>query len=141
MTCFIINSRDGKMAKRRKTLKIRIPHYTNPKYKWRREIHEAVDLARKKNNVSYTNSDRLELNIRLYLSEKEMLIHDIDNRLKDILDALQGRAGGTKSIPTMSPIIPNDNQIYRVKIEKSPTPYQSLGLGHLTIRKLHKSTR
>jgi hypothetical protein len=34
--------------------------------------------------------------------------------LKDILDALQGRAGGSKKIRRLAPLIPNDSQIYRV---------------------------
>lgn len=62
-------------------------------------------------------------------------MHDIDNRLKDIMDALQGRAGGPKSRKALTPIITNHNQIYRVIIEKSAPPKQSHGLGHLTIRK------
>jgi Holliday junction resolvase RusA-like endonuclease len=59
--------------------------------------------------------------------------HDVDNRLKDIMDALQGRAGGSKKIKRWFPIIPNDKQIYRVTIEKALPPKQSKGLGHLMI--------
>jgi hypothetical protein len=62
-------------------------------------------------------------------------MHDVDNRLKDILDALQGRAGGPKKKRTLEPIIPNDRQIYRVIMEKGLPPRQSKGFGHLTIRK------
>ena len=62
-------------------------------------------------------------------------MHDVDNRLKDIMDALQGRAGGPKNRKPLIPTITNDNQIYRVIIEKLAPPKQSHGLGHLTIRK------
>lgn len=123
------------MAKHPSTLKVRIPSYRTPRNQWRKEIHESVDKIRIKNRVNYTSSDKLEVIIRLYLGEKEILVHDSDNRLEDILDALQGSAGGTKSKPTMPPLIPNHNQIYGVKIVKRTPPNQSLGLGHLTIRK------
>ena len=63
--------------------------------------------------------------------------HDVDNKLKDIMDALQGRAGGSKKIRRSPPIIPNDKQIYRVTIEKALPPKQSKGLGHLVITR-HK---
>jgi hypothetical protein len=72
------------------------------------------------------------------MNESELSFHDVDNRLKDILDALQGRAGGSKKVRTLVPIIPNDNQIYRVMIEKAPPPWQSKGFGHLTLRKYRR---
>jgi len=48
---------------------------------------------------------------------------------------LQGRAGGSKKIRTLSAIIPNDKQIYRVVIEKALPPKQSKGFGHLIVTK------
>jgi len=60
---------------------------------------------------------------------------DADNRLKDIMDALQCRAGGSKKRRILSPIIPNDKQIYRVTVEKALLPKQSKGMGHLVITK------
>ena len=78
----------------------------------------------------------MEVHVRLYLEHEAMLIHDVDNRLKDILDALQGRAGGSKKKHILQAIIPNDKQVYRVTIEKAEPPKQSKGLGHLAIRKL-----
>lgn len=73
------------------------------------------------------------------MDDTALLSHDVDNRLKDILDALQGRVGGPKAIRTLAPIIPNDRQIYRVIIEKAPLSWQSQGWGHLIIRKLRPS--
>ena len=65
-----------------------------------------------------------------------MSFMDIDNRLKDIMDSLQGHVGGTgKKQRLLKPIIQNDSQIYRVIIEKGLPPRQSHGLGHLIIRK------
>jgi hypothetical protein len=34
-------------------------------------------------------------------------IHDVDNRLNDVLDALQGRMGGSKAVRKFEPIILN----------------------------------
>lgn len=51
------------------------------------------------------------------------------------MGALQGRTGGTKKRPRLTPIIPNDHQIYRVTIEKMKPPGQSHGMGHLIVRK------
>jgi hypothetical protein len=85
--------------------------------------------------VSYQPDDRLELIVTLYLDETGLRFHDVDNRLKDIMDALQGRAGGPKSKRHLSPIIPNDHQVFKVSIEKMFPPGQSHGMGHLVIRK------
>lgn len=67
--------------------------------------------------------------------------HDVDNRLKDIMDALQGKAGGPKEKRTLKPIVPNDSQVYKVTIEKRTPPPQSLGFGHLIIKKYKLSDK
>ncbi len=123
------------MSKRALTLKVRIPPYRGPRNSWRRDIHEAVRKQQLERQIEFLESDRLEVSIRLYLDYHALSIHDLDNRLKDILDALQGRAGGSKKIRSLTPIIPNDNQICKVSIEKCLPPKQSHGIGHLTIRK------
>lgn len=119
-----------------KTVKARIPGYVHPRNKWRRLIHEAILGACNDKSVCYSKSDKLSLDIVLYLDAKDIDIHDIDNRLKDIMDALQGRAGGSKAKKTLKQIIPNDRQVYRVTLEKKVPPKQSHGLGHLTIKNL-----
>jgi len=48
----------------------------------------------KETNVRYTTEDKLELVIRLYFDKTKLPLMDIDNRLKDIMDALQGHVGG-----------------------------------------------
>jgi uncharacterized protein YfaA (DUF2138 family) len=88
--------------------------------------------------VIYRPDDKLDLIITLYLAASKIGWHDVDNRLKDIMDALQGRAGGSKSKHPIPAITPNDNQIQKVTIEKRTPPPQSLGMGHLVIKK-HKS--
>ena len=90
-------------------------------------MHTIISLATSKAGISYNSSDRLELKVKLYMEGGALSSHDVDNRLKDIMDALQGRAGGSKKIKRWSPIIPNDKQIYRVTIEKALPPKQSSG--------------
>jgi hypothetical protein len=61
--------------------------------------------------------------VLLYLKKgKRHDIHDVDNRLKDILDALQARFGGPKSTRRKYRLFQNDRQVSRVVIEKQPIP-------------------
>lgn len=124
------------MAKRPLKLTIQIPAYKRPRNDWRRLIHAAVMKAQEQSVVKYTEADRLEVQCRLYFDTWALAHHDVDNRLKDILDALQGRAGGAKSIRSLAAIIPNDRQIYRVVIEKFPCRKEDKGWGQVTIRRL-----
>jgi len=120
-------------------LKIRIPEYTAPRNKWREAIHRAVVDVQRTTHVKYEPDDRLEVLLQLYFADgRSTEIHDVDNRLKDCLDALQGRVGGTKTkaMRALDPIVPNDRQIWRFIVEKALAPKQAHGLGHLTIRKL-----
>jgi len=123
------------MPKRKLRVKFRIPPYVTPRAAWRRAIHsvatEAVGVAR----VAYSPEDRLELEVRIYLTGAALAMHDVDNRLKDIMDALQGHVQGTgKKGRALPALIPNDSQVFRVTVEKLDPPGQSHGLGHVTIR-------
>lgn len=126
------------MPKRPLKLHIRIPPYRGPRSAWRRLIHAAVLDAQQRSAAQYNETDRLEISVRLYMPSSVLTSNDVDNRLKDVLDAVQGRAGGTKRVRTLRAIVPNDRQIFRVIIEKVLPPKQSRGLGHLTIRRLRK---
>jgi len=123
------------MGKRRLTLKLRIPPYVTPHNLWRTQIHALATQEARRCRVVYGEEDRLQIDVRLYLNGPALFVHDVDNRLKDILDALQGRIGGPKAIRRLKPIIPNDSQVFRVSVEKLPAPKQSHGLGHLMVRK------
>jgi Holliday junction resolvase RusA-like endonuclease len=124
------------MAKPKQKLKFRLPEYVNPRNAWRREIYKAALEAVKKQGVSYPEDAKLSVEVRLYLRGRALEIHDVDNRLKDILDALQGRMGGSKAVRKFEPIILNDRQVYRVVIIKSSPPGQSHGLGHVAVSPL-----
>ena len=126
------------MAKRPLKLVVRIPEYSHPRNSWREAIYAAVRERQRSSKVRYRPEDKLEVLIRLYLSGRRLELHDVDNRLKDCLDALQGRAGGSKKDRRLDPIIPNDRQVFRVVIEKRLPPKQSRGLGHMIVRRLSR---
>ena len=46
--------------------------------------------------MSLNPEDKLELIVILYMNQDPLRWQDVDNRLKDIMDALQGRAGGRR---------------------------------------------
>jgi hypothetical protein len=123
------------MAKQVLSLKVRPSQYQTPRKEWRKKIHASIMTALKVKDIKYTADNRLELHITLYLRAPHIKYHDIDNRLKDIMDALQGRMGGIKKERLFEPLIPNDSQIYKITIEKKRPPIQSHGLGHLEIAK------
>jgi len=125
------------MKMRRLKLKFRIPPYITPRNLWRIQIYTIA----KRCQVAYEKKDRLQIDVRLYLSGSDIFMHDVDNRLKDILDALQGRVGGPKSIRRFKAIIPNDNQIFRVTLEKLLPPRQSHGFGHIMVSKYVSSIK
>ena len=130
------------MAKPRRMLKVRLPMYAYPRNTWRRKILRAVSVALEKADIRYAAEDRFELTIRLYLERTKLKMVDIDNRMKDVFDALQGRVGGNgKETRALPALIPNDCQISRVRAEKSLPPKQSHGYGHLIIRRLRGTTR
>jgi len=93
------------MAKRRKTVSVRIPPYVPPRNAWRRQIHAIVRERMAELGVTYRATDELELEVRLYLAPSDILVHDVDNRLKDIIDALRGRVGGPKAVRTLMPLV------------------------------------
>ena len=111
------------MAKIRGTITAKLPGYRRERYEWRREILKNVCEAQRGRAVRYDEDSRFEVVVLLYLKKgKRHDIHDVDNRLKDILDALQGRCGGPKSAPDETRLFDNDRQVSRVVIEKQPIP-------------------
>jgi hypothetical protein len=123
------------MAKRRLKIHFRIPRYVSPRNEWRRLIYAAAAAEVQARHVAYQPNDLLAVSLVFYLDDSALGIHDVDNRLKDVLDALQGRMGGPKSVRQYEPLIPNDKQIFRVTVSKVLSPPQSHGLGHVTIRR------
>jgi hypothetical protein len=110
------------MGKRSLKLSARIPNFMKDAEAWRRAIHAAVVEAQDRKNVRYSDSDKLEVTIRFHLRNPKLTILDLDNRLKDVLDALQGFIGEKGTSGVLRPIIPNDSQIYRLIAEKRLAP-------------------
>jgi Holliday junction resolvase RusA-like endonuclease len=83
---------------------------------------------------------RLEVAALIYLKKgKGLVIRDVDNLVKHILDALQGRFGATREANCL---IGNDNRIFKVVVEKRRRPKNldsSYG-GKLVIRPYQKGT-
>jgi Holliday junction resolvase RusA-like endonuclease len=126
------------MAKRALTLSVRIPNFNKNSKQWRFGINEAVAGAQEKASVVYEETDKLEVQIRFHLRNPKLTVLDIDNRLKDVFDALQGFIGEKGKSNKLKKIIPNDNQIYRIVAEKRLAPKGDRdALSTLVIRPYH----
>ena len=105
------------MAKRRFTISATLPSYAPPRNEWRRRVHAAVLEAQTFRGVGYRESDLLELRVSIFLPTRPLDVHDIDERVKDIVDALEGRIAGRRSRRRIAPIVAT-GQIRRVILEK-----------------------
>jgi hypothetical protein len=108
------------MAKLRQTIEITLPAYQRDRSAWRRKILNAINSEAQSTGVAFDRAQSFEVVVLLYMRKgKRHDIHDVDNRLKDILDALQGRFKGSR---TKRPLIENDRKVCRVLIEKQENP-------------------
>lgn len=111
------------MAKAPRSITVHLPRYQRDREQWRKDILDCVLEEKRERSVQYDPEDTFEVTVLLYLGtkskQKRFSIHDVDNRLKDILDALQGRFGRSRSSHRL---IENDNKVLRVVIEKRLRP-------------------
>jgi Holliday junction resolvase RusA-like endonuclease len=107
------------MGKQVSTFKSSLPPYTSKAgYKWRRQIVSNLNQSKKRPRSGFLLRQKVEVVVLLYLGRrKNSEKQDVDNLLKHILDALQGRFGGPKSRRSKGRIIKNDRQVCRVVIE------------------------
>lgn len=110
------------MPKRGLKLRARIPNFMPRPKEWRRAINKAICAVQDDGTVEYSRDDKLEVEVQFHLVNPKLTILDLDNRLKDVLDALQGCIGEKGKSGELRRIIPNDNQIYRVIAEKRLAP-------------------
>ena len=75
------------MSKRRITFSFRLPPYLSPRNDWRKRIHKLALEAVQTRNITLLESDQLQIDVALYLEKSALKFHDVDNRLKDIMDA------------------------------------------------------
>ena len=128
------------MAKTRATFAIDLPAYIAPRTCWRRLIYAAVARGLRAADISCAHAPSLELGVQLRLNDSQLALHDVDNRLKDIMDALQGCLGGAgKKKRTKRPLIPNDKHIFRVVIQKTTVSPKASPGGTLKIMRLKKA--
>jgi hypothetical protein len=109
---------------------------------WRRTINAAIVAPQATGTVKYERDD-MEVLVCFYLSGHKLTILDVDNRVKDVLGALQGFVGDKGKRRLLTPIIMNDNQIYRVIAEKRlPPKYDRQAKSTIVIRPYsnHSST-
>lgn len=134
------------MPKAARTIRTSLPTYQKDRQRWLQKILANVREAAARRGVQYEDDDLLDVEVLLYLTRgKRHDIHDVDNRLKDVLDALQGRFRGY-SAKKHRRLIANDNKICRAVIEKRPTPkvlnnkVEDTG-GKLTIRAFRQTAK
>ena len=120
------------MAKRRFTITATLPAYAPPRNEWRRRVHAAVLEAQTFRGVGYRESDRLEMRVTLHLGQRTLDVHEIDERVKDIVDALGGRIAGPRSRRRIAPIV-SDDQIRRIVLERAGRRGRGRTLGELAI--------
>jgi len=131
------------MPKTRRVIQATLPPYRKDRQEWRRQVLKTVRIAAEEAGVEYSAEQQLDVEVLLYMKgAKRHAIHDVDNRLKDILDALQGRFRGPSGKKLR--LIENDNKICRALIEKRATPKQYKNTrespgGKITIRPYRKS--
>ena len=121
------------MAKRRFSITVPLPGYARPRNEWRRRVHASVLDAQTRRGVGYRDADRVEVRITLFLGERPLDLHEIEERVKDVIDALEGRIAGPRSRRRIAPIIPSPDQIQRIVLEKSGARGRRGALGELAI--------
>lgn len=125
------------MAKRRFTISAMLPAYAPPRNEWRRRIHSAVLYAQTFRGVGYRESDQLELRLAIFLGQRDLDLHDTDERVKDVIDALEGRIAGRRSRRRIAPIV-SSGQIRRVILEKDTRALRGRPFAHLTIARYRR---
>jgi len=122
------------MGKPKKSVRFIIPPYSSNRADWRRLVNKTAFKAMQSAGVKYLPSDKIEIWIQLCLPLTQFKKMDVDNMAKIAIDALQGlRLGDNRKSRSLHVIIPNDNQIHRLIVEKYDTLIESGG--EIKIRK------
>ncbi len=129
------------MAKRRFTFSAVLPPYAPPRNEWRRSLHAAVLEAQAGRGVGYSESDRLEVRIELFLGTRPLAMMDIEERVNDVIDALGGYIAGPRSVRRIAPIVPVEDQIRRIILEKSTRIPRGRPLGQITLARYRRRRR
>jgi len=128
------------VAKRRFSITLQLPAYARPRNEWRRRVHAAALEALARRGVGYHDADRLELRLSMALDERPLAVDAIDDRVKDVIDALGGRIAGPRSRRRIAPIVADD-QIARIVLEKTARRGRGRALGELAISRYRSRRR
>lgn len=110
------------MAKKRQVIRVRLPRYDKDHAAWRQAILDNILATGVFYSPTTDNGAKLQLEVLVtfYLSRgKGESIRDVDNLVKHVLDAFQGRFGDTRAEKRL---IENDNIVRRVVMEKRSRP-------------------
>jgi Holliday junction resolvase RusA-like endonuclease len=113
-----------------------------PGMAWRRRVYEAIRKAVEDANVStYPAKSLVDCRLRIALGAARLDLQDVDNLLKHVFDAMQGRLGGPKAKKRGWHLVPNDFQIRRVTVEKVAAPARKYGSRLTVSRYVQRKTR
>jgi len=100
-------------------------------------MHAAVLEAQTFRGVGYRESDQLELRLSLFLGQRDLDVHDTDERVKDVVDALEGRIAGRRSRRRIAPIVLS-SQVRRIILEKDTRSLRGRPFAQLTISRYRR---
>jgi hypothetical protein len=104
-------------------------------------VHAAVLESQAGRGVGYSENDRLEVRIDLFLGSRPLAMLDIEERVNDVIDALGGYIAGPRSERRIAPIIPNPDQIRRIVLEKSTRIPRGRPFGQITLARYRRRRR
>jgi hypothetical protein len=104
-------------------------------------VHGAVLEAQASRGVGYSEADRLEIRIELFLGHRPLAMLDIEERVNDVIDALGGYIAGPRSTRRIAPIVPSADQIRRIVLEKSTRIPRGRPLGQITLARYRRRRR
>jgi len=100
-------------------------------------MHAAVLEAKTFRGVGYRESDQLELRLSLFLGQRDLDVHDTDEHVKDVVDALEGRIAGRRSRRRIAPIVLS-GQVRRIILEKDTRSLRGRPFAQLTISRYRR---
>ena len=99
-------------------LRMVLPKYGTPAFEWKLAIHGAAMAASEQQSVKFLVNEPLEVEIVLHM-RGGLAKRDVDNRVKQVLDALQGKLGQAGKKPGL---FLDDNQVFRIVAETRRLP-------------------
>ena len=107
----------------KETINIELPAVA-PRDSWCERLLTNALAATRERGITYTEHDRLEVDVLVYLTGRELERTDVDNLLAEVLNGLQGQVGGQgKKIMHPDPrVLWNDRQVWKATVQKVERP-------------------